>query len=569
MMARRWWGAALSGLLAGMSAFPLRAEASDLTPAAMLRSLELVQDRIANGDQAAMPMQRKLLEMIDKRFREATDEDFASPDGFQAVLIYAMSGGNPTTFDVLMPRLMKAANGFEAAREDKARKARTEAGEEEEEEPAEDAGHGEAPAEAHGATTAASDSGDAHGEAKPAADGGEDGHGADSHVDAAPREGGHEGAETGHGADAHGEAKADAHGEVGHGNKGHGGEEAAPKPKAAPKERMLLLGVYNYLRGRPQDARAALATMDPMAETPELGAFVALVRGTVEADGDAKAAMGLLDSARLLAPGSLIEEAALRRAAPLAVALGDRAGFLHLSEDYARRFLFSPYASQWADSFVNGVMALRDGLELSALDGVATVLDTERRQVLFLRIARRAAIEHDQALADFATSRAEGGATKGGDAQAKLYAALPAITSEKGAEALKSLESIDPMGLSESDRELLATAKALAAELSAPPPAATVEAAPSPSPAETDAPVQAEPASVVEPAVAHADQAAPLAAPASAEKPEPLAEIAEAAGTRPAPAPSPDQAAETAASAQLNEARKTLADIDRLLEATN
>jgi chemotaxis protein MotC len=332
---------------------------------------------------------------------------------------------------------------------------------------------------------------------------------------------------------------------------------------------MLLLGVYNYLRGRPQDARAALATMDPMAETPELGAFVALVRGTVEADGDAKAAMGLLDSARLLAPGSLIEEAALRRAAPLAVALGDRAGFLHLSEDYARRFLFSPYASQWADSFVNGVMALRDGLELSALDGVATVLDTERRQVLFLRIARRAAIEHDQALADFATSRAEGGATKGGDAQARLYAALPAITSEKGAEALKSLESIDPMGLSESDRELLATAKALAAELSAPPPVATVEAAPSPTPAETDAPVQAEPASVVEPAVAHADQAAPLAVPASGERPEPLAETAEAAGTGPAPAPSPDQAAETAASAQLNEARKTLADIDRLLEATN
>jgi chemotaxis protein MotC len=197
------------------------------------------------------------------------------------------------------------------------------------------------------------------------------------------------------------------------------------------------------------------------------------------------------------------------------------------------------------------------------------VLDSERRQVLFLRIARRAAIEHDQALADFATSRAEGGATKGGDAQARLYAALPAITSEKGAEALKSLESIDPMGLSESDRDLLATAKALAAELSAPPPAAMIEATPGASPAETTAPVQAAPASVAEPAVAHADEAAPLAVPASAERPEPLAEIAEAAGTRPAPAPSPDQAAETAASAQLNEARKTLADIDRLLEATN
>ena len=36
----------------------------------MVRSLQLVQDRIASGDHAALPMQRKLLEMIDKRFRE-------------------------------------------------------------------------------------------------------------------------------------------------------------------------------------------------------------------------------------------------------------------------------------------------------------------------------------------------------------------------------------------------------------------------------------------------------------------------------------------------------------------
>ena len=37
----------------------------------MVRSLQLVQDRIASGDDAALPMQRKLLEMIDKRLREA------------------------------------------------------------------------------------------------------------------------------------------------------------------------------------------------------------------------------------------------------------------------------------------------------------------------------------------------------------------------------------------------------------------------------------------------------------------------------------------------------------------
>ena len=41
-----------------------------LQPFQMVRSLELVQDRIAGGDHAALPMQRKLLEMIDARFAQ-------------------------------------------------------------------------------------------------------------------------------------------------------------------------------------------------------------------------------------------------------------------------------------------------------------------------------------------------------------------------------------------------------------------------------------------------------------------------------------------------------------------
>ncbi len=39
-----------------------------LEPYQIVRSLELVQDRLAGGDHASQPMQRKLLEMIDQRF---------------------------------------------------------------------------------------------------------------------------------------------------------------------------------------------------------------------------------------------------------------------------------------------------------------------------------------------------------------------------------------------------------------------------------------------------------------------------------------------------------------------
>ena len=67
----------------------------------MVRSLQLVQDRIAAGDHAALPMQRKLLEMVDERFRDANSHDFVDERNYQAMLVYAMSGGNPATIDLL------------------------------------------------------------------------------------------------------------------------------------------------------------------------------------------------------------------------------------------------------------------------------------------------------------------------------------------------------------------------------------------------------------------------------------------------------------------------------------
>ncbi|TIV73516.1 MAG: chemotaxis protein MotC, partial [Mesorhizobium sp.] len=50
-----------------------------LQPYQLVRSLQLIQDRIAGGDHAALPMQAKLLEMIDARMRDANAEDFKEP----------------------------------------------------------------------------------------------------------------------------------------------------------------------------------------------------------------------------------------------------------------------------------------------------------------------------------------------------------------------------------------------------------------------------------------------------------------------------------------------------------
>jgi chemotaxis protein MotC len=95
-------GLRLFGIAGVAMAFVAQAgaeDASHLQPYQMVRSLQLVQDRIATGDHAALPMQQKLLEMTDKTIRDADTAVFDEPRNFRALLIYGMSGGNPLTLE--------------------------------------------------------------------------------------------------------------------------------------------------------------------------------------------------------------------------------------------------------------------------------------------------------------------------------------------------------------------------------------------------------------------------------------------------------------------------------------
>ena len=76
-------------------------------------------------------------------------------------------------------------------------------------------------------------------------------------------------------------------------------------------------------------------------------------------------ALALLDEARLLSPGTLVEEAALRRSIALAAALGDAKRFALASHaSMCAAICDSPYASQFADAFVAGVITLTPAIDL-------------------------------------------------------------------------------------------------------------------------------------------------------------------------------------------------------------
>ena len=111
-----------------------------------------------------------------------------------------------------------------------------------------------------------------------------------------------------------------------------------------------------------------------------------------------------------------------------------RRAFLFSCSQYVRRFLQSPYASQFADAFVAGVVALHKNIDLAAIDEIVAGMEPEQQKVIYLRLARRAAIEGIPELTEYASAKADAvkidGVVPGNDPRALLYSSLAAITSE-------------------------------------------------------------------------------------------------------------------------------------------
>ncbi len=427
------------GLLAAGA--PVARAQEALQPYQFVRSLQLIQDRIAAGDQAAMPMQAKLLELVDARLRDAGVDDFKDARNFRALLVYGMSGGNPVTVQAAISRL-----------------------------------------------------------------------------------------------------------------------------KLDGQDLAIAKGVINYLNGRPTGAIAALDPVDPMQLPADLGAFVALVKGSLLATDEPAKALVLLDDARLLSPGTLVEEAALRRSIGIAAVQADAGRFALASTQYVARYLYSPYASQFADAFVSGVVALHMAISLDKLADITAMMDPEREKVIYLRIARRAAIDGLTDLSAFASARAEKGRNgmhNQDDPRALLYASLSTVTSDAVDDVRARLGAIDRDKLSEGDRALLDAVRTIAGEVVAPPPAARpVAAVAAP---EADLPADDSGLPPVEGAISERPATQTAASPEPARQAEPAALVKSAA--RQSNQPAPDLNPSDPTDAAMIKARRQLDLIDQMLGA--
>ena len=316
-----------------------------------------------------------------------------------------------------------------------------------------------------------------------------------------------------------------------------------------------------YLNGQGTLVAKSLGDMVKEYRSSRIAPYLALVAGNVTVPRDPLAALKFYDWARLLSPGTIVEEAALRRSLSVAVDADMVPKAFGYAQQYARRFLHSPYATQYADLLVRLTVKHYDEIGDGDLTAVLDYMDNDRRREVYLRIARQAAIDGKNDLARLTAERAKalsGQVDDNFSALADLYGGLANLsTAEIGAVADRISQIPDAM-LTPSDRALRSAAEAVAREVLRMPEAASSAQVSEPTP---DAGTPALPETEAMAAVGSDMPQLPVAQPAAIQAPV----VPNAVMQPPTDASAPGQD-DPAFSSYVDKGRSALDEIDSLLQ---
>jgi chemotaxis protein MotC len=244
------------------------------------------------------------------------------------------------------------------------------------------------------------------------------------------------------------------------------------RTKFAADEQDLVEAISAYLNGDVEKAQEHFEKVDVQMLGLRLAPFAALAKGTANVRKRPDVAIQHFELARVMAPATLIEEVALRRMITLHAQSGNAARFLRASEQYARRFIQSPYAAQFAESFVPGTVSMAEAISESGIKAVLSTVPAGYSNALYLRLTREAVIAGRLQLAAFAAASAvaDGEFTRdpARAAQMELYAIIPELTKADGISLAKRISAVDPTRLPKEDRPLLEAARRMAVAIEQP-----------------------------------------------------------------------------------------------------
>lgn len=222
----------------------------------------------------------------------------------------------------------------------------------------------------------------------------------------------------------------------------------------------LMEASLAYVEGREQEMLKLLVNVDPLDLPASLGGHIALVKAVPYIQADPLKAMELLQIASLLMPGTLVEEAALRREVLVAGLVGDIERFRTLSIRYLRRYSGSVYVGDFRRRFAIALDTLgfienTDKFEL--LYGVLEEFEEDSRRGLYLRLARSALLGGNLQVAAKATEQARILAIPGTAEHEilKIYQVATRLKPETVQSNRELLWSIDKSSLAAEDLDFL------------------------------------------------------------------------------------------------------------------
>lgn len=258
-------------------------------------------------------------------------------------------------------------------------------------------------------------------------------------------------------------------------------EHAAQRDDITEADRRLLQGVAYYARGLISEADAKLKDFPTQGYPSLLAGQIAMVQGLILDDKFYDKRVSLLRLAMNQVPGTMVEEAALRRLVVLSAVKGDGPTFLAAARRYSSRFSSSLYSPEFHDSLVSSIG--RFASAGNPLDPVATDLllaheAQGQRAEIYVGLSRLGIAMGKMDLCLYGGRRALRLSLDGSvlARRALIYIlACRVVTGDR--EAAEALANLDGVLLSEEDVAVLKNAKRMAEAIARPPKAALVPVA--------------------------------------------------------------------------------------------
>jgi len=240
--------------------------------------------------------------------------------------------------------------------------------------------------------------------------------------------------------------------------------------KCTAQEKHLIEGALAYLGGNKTIAKAMLSNIDPRSLEPSIGSQLALAQATLIAEENPVKAIRLLDMARVIAPGTLVEETALRREIFLTVETGDFDKFVAMSDQYLRRFRRSVYAEGFGRSFAVSVIRVSqsgNAHQFAQLAALLTDMASRERLELYLNIAQSSLAAGKLEATRWGSGEAAQLAQKNSvDAnRAALYDGAVAILTSEYDRGLAEIDKLDAAHLPHEDLLLKEAVQGLAVQI--------------------------------------------------------------------------------------------------------